>query len=49
MTEPRPEDAPEAGDVPMSVLGVRVELPAQHHVRQRYTPIAGEAGPVRRQ
>ncbi|QCP07852.1 bifunctional nuclease family protein [Micrococcus luteus] len=32
MTEPRPEDAPEAGDVPMSVLGVRVELPEQHHV-----------------
>ncbi|TFI19902.1 bifunctional nuclease family protein, partial [Micrococcus endophyticus] len=32
MTEPRPEDVPEAGDVPMSVLGVRVELPEQHHV-----------------
>lgn len=33
MTEPRPDDAaPHAGDVPLSVLGVRVELPEQHHV-----------------
>ena len=32
MTEPRPVPADDAGDVPLSVLGVRVELPEQHHV-----------------
>ena len=32
MTEPRPVPADEVGDVPLSVLGVRVELPEQHHV-----------------
>ena len=32
MTEPRPVPADDVGDVPLSVLGVRVELPEQHHV-----------------
>lgn len=32
MTEPRGVPSPDPDDVPLSVLGVRVELPEQHHV-----------------